>query len=96
MSDPLDKLAARVSTDPAFLGYALAACQSRDNLDDAALADVLGCPVATLTQLRLCRTPGTHPGGNIIRDTEEIGERFGVSAMLLRWIVLQYSPPPAP
>jgi hypothetical protein len=55
---PLDHLAARVSSDPYFLGSALASYQQRHGLDDAVLAAVPGCAPAVLTLLRLCRWPG--------------------------------------
>jgi hypothetical protein len=55
---PLDHLAVRVSSDPYFLESALASYQRRHGFDDAALAGVLGCTPAVLTDLRLCRRPG--------------------------------------
>jgi hypothetical protein len=63
-------LAARVSREPFFLGSALAAYQRRHGLDDAGLAALLGCDVAALTDLRLCRRPGTAGPG---RTEEDVG-----------------------
>jgi hypothetical protein len=54
-SSVLDALAPRCAADPFLLASALAAYQRRHGLDDAALAEVLGCPLSVLTHLRLCR-----------------------------------------
>jgi hypothetical protein len=68
-----DVLAARASTDPFFLGSALSAYQRRHRLDDAGLAAVLGCAPALLTQLRLCRRPGSaEPGRTAEGDVAQI------------------------
>jgi hypothetical protein len=84
----LDRLAARCAADPFFLASALAAYQQRHALGDAGLAAVLGCPVAMLTQLRLCRRPGAAtPGRTIEEDVATIAQRFGVDATALRRVV---------
>ena len=61
MGEPLTVLARRVETDPYFLGYALAQYAKTENLKDDELARVLGCDVASLTRLRLCRSPRREP-----------------------------------
>jgi hypothetical protein len=77
MSTPLERLARKAEDRPFFLAWALAEfCRARD-LDDARLADLLGCPVTVLPQLRLCRTPAEDPPG-FRRDLAEIGAAFGI------------------
>src|SRR5437870_659246 len=84
----LEHLVARCATDPWFLGSALAAYQQRQNLDDAALASVLGCDVAVLLTLRLCRMPGVaEPHRTMEEDITDIADTFGVNAAALRRIV---------
>jgi hypothetical protein len=86
--NPLDQLAARCANDPYFLGSVLASYQQRHGLDDAALAAVLGCSPATLTQLRPCRRPGTaEPGRTAEEDVAVIATHFGIDAAALRKIV---------
>jgi hypothetical protein len=79
-----------VSTDPGLLAHALAGYQRRYGLDDAALAAVLGCPVATLTAVRLCRRQGAAPGRTVAQDVDEIAGRIGIDAASLRWVVEAY------
>ena len=61
MHEPLAVLARRVETDPYFLGYALAQYAKTEELSDEDLARVLGCDIASLTRLRLCRRPRREP-----------------------------------
>ena len=62
MNDPTDTplahLAQRVASDDFFLSAAMTAYQDRHRLDDAGLAALLGCAVAVLPSVRLCRMPG--------------------------------------
>src|SRR6266540_1894734 len=76
MASPLDLLAARVETDPAFLANALAEYARSEGLDDAALARALGCAVGQLTPLRLCLRLRSDRIGE---DADEVAGRFGVS-----------------
>jgi hypothetical protein len=82
MSSPLEKMARRVQDDPLFLAWALAEYARRERLDDDALAAALGCPVETLTPLRLCRTPGGGPA-EFQRGVDRIAEHFGVDAEVI-------------
>jgi hypothetical protein len=69
------------SPAPFLLASALAAYQQRHNLDDAALAAVLGCALDVLTQLRLCRRPGAAlPSRTAVDDVADIAARFGPDA----------------
>ena len=71
-SDSLVRLAAQARTNPYFFGSVLAAYQRRHQLDDAGLAVRLGCDVAVLTHLRLCRRPGTATGWTAAEDVAVI------------------------
>jgi hypothetical protein len=85
MPHPLEALAARVVSDPWFLASVLAAYQRRHRLDDPDLADLLGCPVATLTDLRLCCRPGVAaPARTAEEDVRTIAatHRLDTAALL--------------
>jgi hypothetical protein len=87
-SDAMARLAARVSGDPFFLGELLAGYQRRHGLDEAGLANVLGCPAAVLTSLRLCRKPGAaEPDRSAEQDIADICRRFGIDPAALRRVV---------
>src|SRR5262245_57442928 len=79
MSQPLERLARRVMSDPFFLAAPLACFAQSERLDDRALAERLGCDVSALTALRLCRSPDPRPPG-FWTDIEVIAGRFGVNA----------------
>jgi hypothetical protein len=55
----LQRIAGRAERDPHFLGSALAAYRQVEGLDEAGLARRLGCSVADLPRLALCRRPVT-------------------------------------
>jgi hypothetical protein len=82
MNPYLTHLARRVADAPDFLACALAEYSRSENLADAGLAAVLGCPVETLTPLRLCRMPRTQ-APLFWQDVEEIARRFAVHAEIL-------------
>jgi hypothetical protein len=77
-TDPLDTLARRTAGDPFFLGHSLDAYQRRHGLSDGDLCTLLGCDAATLTQLRLCRKPGTAAGWTAAQDVAHLAERYGI------------------
>lgn len=82
MSSRLAALALRVGDDPFFLASALAVYAESEAMDDEQLAAQLGCPVATLVPLRLCRRP--RPGPPFFRrDVDVIAARFGLRADML-------------
>jgi hypothetical protein len=86
MNPHLAHLAERVVDAPDFLACALAEYARSERLDDAALAERLGCSVVTLTQLRLCRMPRTEPP-LFWQDVEKIAARFSVNAEALAEVV---------
>jgi len=86
MSDRLDRFARRVEDDQFFLASVLAEYARSEDLDDGGLAGELGCPVAVLTPLRLCRRPRPDPVG-MREDTGQIAERFGVDVTILAEMV---------
>jgi len=75
----LTHLAQRVADAPDFLAYALAEYARSERLEDASLAARLGCPVETITHLRLCRMPRAQVP-LFWQDVEKIAQRFSVSA----------------
>lgn len=75
---PLDRLAAKASRDSFFLGFALAAYQSRTGTTDADLARLLCCTVPQLAGVRLCRTPATD------EDVRRIAAKWVLSESGLR------------
>jgi hypothetical protein len=87
-NDRLDTLAARAGRDPFFLGWALASSQKRHGLDDAALAALLGCPLAELAGLRLCRQPGAG-GADAEGDVAEIARSYGLDAEALERVLAE-------
>jgi hypothetical protein len=82
MNPYLAHLARRVSDAPDFLACALAEYARSERLDDAGLAARLGCPVETLTHLRLCRMPRAEPP-HFWQEIEQIAKRFSVPAQVL-------------
>jgi hypothetical protein len=80
--DLLRRAAERAGSRPFFLAAPLLAYARAERLDDAGLAERLGCDPARLPALLLCRRPGWE--GSVFRaDVEAIAERFGLRAMQL-------------
>ncbi len=88
MSDSLQRLARRVEADPLFLASLLAEYARAERLDDAQLAQALGCHPEDLTALRLCRAPRADPVG-FREDVRLIAARFGLDEARLMQIVRQ-------
>lgn len=88
MSERLDYLARRVGEEHFFLASAFTAYARGNGLDDVGLAQLLGCDVATLIRLRLCRRP-TGLSGAFREDVARIADRFGIDggilAQIIRW-----------
>jgi hypothetical protein len=72
---PLERLARRASAVPSFLGWQLAAFARARGFDDEALAAFLGCPVATLANVRLCG-PIRHE--HFRDDVTSVAAKFGL------------------
>jgi hypothetical protein len=86
MGERLDSLARRVGEDRFFLASALADYARGNGLDDAGLAQLLGCDAATLVRLRLCRRP--DGGAAAFReDVARIADRFWIDGEVLAQIV---------
>lgn len=86
MTNPPERMANRVSEDPFFLAAPLRCYAQSNELDDAALAEQLGCPVGTLTNLRLCRNPKPEPP-HFWQEVETIAKRFGLNPDTLANVV---------
>jgi hypothetical protein len=80
---PLARLASRASAQPSFLGFVLAAYQRRNGFTDAILADLLGCTVETLANVRLCWLPRVD---HFAADCRSVAEKFGVKVDVLEEI----------
>jgi len=88
MSDPLKRLAHRVENDPHFLACCLAEYARAEGLDDAALAQELGCGGEVLMGVRLCRAPRPD-AASFRRDVREVAEHFALDAVRLAEIIRQ-------
>jgi hypothetical protein len=88
MADPLSSLARRAEERPTFLAALLGAYARSEDLDDAELADRLGCPAEQLSRLKLCRAPRTEPA-EMRQDVARLAELFGVDEAVLRRAVLR-------
>src|SRR3954470_25065209 len=88
MADPLSSLARRAEQRPAFLAALLGAYARSEDLDDAELADRLGCPVEQLSRLKLCRAPRSDPA-EMREDVVRLAQLFGVDETALRQAVLR-------
>ena len=76
----LERLARRASAEPSFLGWQLAAFARARGFDDAALADFLGGPTATLANVRLC---GAIRSDHFRADVTTVATKFGLNAARL-------------
>ncbi|MBY0528470.1 MAG: hypothetical protein K2R98_34080 [Gemmataceae bacterium] len=86
MSARLDDFARRLGADRFFLAAALECFAASENCDDGAVAARLGCPVETLTHLRLCRMP--RPKQPFFwQDVQTIASRFSLDAEALAEVV---------
>jgi hypothetical protein len=84
--DPLKSVADRLAHNPLFLAAPLARYAGRHALDDAGLAERLGCPVERLTDLRLCRNPHPEPP-RFWQDVERIATHFELDAERLAEVI---------
>jgi hypothetical protein len=83
MTKPLEDLAQRAERDPFFLGCPLHWFARSESLDDAQLAEYLGCTQETLVKVRLCATPDPQPPA-FGRDVARIAERFELQEAALK------------
>ena len=86
MIDPMERLAARVANDPFFLAFAFATFQRGSKMDDRALCEKLGCDLAALARLRLCRMPA-EAAPAFWQDVTRIANHFAIDADELAGIV---------
>lgn len=80
MTRPVDLFARRVAKDAWFLASALELYAQSEGLNDEQLAATLGCSVADLTALRLCRRPLSEPAQAFRRDIDDLVRAYGVRA----------------
>ena len=86
MSDAIAHLARRAEDDSFFLAFALRCYARSEGIDDAQLAQMLGCPIHALPMLALCRRPRSDPSG-FSEDVDVIACRFQIDAATLAEIV---------
>jgi hypothetical protein len=84
--DRIGRLARRAEGDPHFLASALA------GLDDAELAERLGCAAGAIPHLKLCRRPDPASVG-FLDDVRAIAARFGLRPEALAELCRRYEPP---
>jgi hypothetical protein len=77
-ADLLRRAAEHASQHPFYLASSLLAYARAERLDDAGLADRLGCDLASLPALLLCRRP-TGEAPVFRADVEAIADRFGLN-----------------
>jgi hypothetical protein len=83
----LARAAARAEAEPFFVASALAAYRALVGIDNARLADWLGCPNSNLARLALCRRPeggSAMFGDEVRRIARHVGSDAGRLAHLLR------------
>ena len=86
MANPLDEMAERTRHEPFFFGCLLEQYAVVGGLDDAALAAELGCKVADLRGLRLCRAPRDDQAG-LREDVRRVAEALGLNEGKLTRVV---------
>jgi hypothetical protein len=74
---PIRQMIARAKTLPYFLAHRLEQFQEREDVSDETLAGLLGCLVADLDFLRLCRAPKDRA------EVARIADRIGCDPMVL-------------
>jgi len=75
MPDPLARLAERAESRPFFLASLLADFARSENMNDEMLAAHLGCPLAELPKLKLCRAPRQEPA-DLREDIDRLVQAF--------------------
>lgn len=84
--DLLRRTAERAGKQPFYLASSLLTYARAERLDDDALAARLGCELAQLPALLLCRRP-TGEGPVFRKDVEAIAQRFGLEAARLAQLI---------
>jgi hypothetical protein len=93
MSEPemlWQRAVARAAEDRFYLAASLRAFQSAQAMSDAQMAQMLGCPLADLARLALCRCPDTH-SPRFGSEVAHIAARFGIKTEALAQIIRQVS-----
>src|SRR5258708_776254 len=92
----IEHAASRAESDPFFLAGALRAYQRAERMDDKELVSWLGCSLAELPRLALCRRPGAlFPVESLlyeaqfVDDVNVISERFGIRKERLAGLLRQ-------
>jgi hypothetical protein len=86
MSDALLALAKKAEGEGFFLASVLAGYARGEGVDDAGLAQALGCAGEDLAMLRLCRAPREEAPG-FWEDVTAVAGRFGLDPYRLAGVV---------
>ncbi len=89
-SELLALAAQRAGDRKFYLASALREYQDLRRIDDASLAQKLGCDAETLDRLRLCRRPATE-SDTFRTDVQAIAQRFGLAAIDLAVVLREVS-----
>lgn len=87
-SNALARAAQRAVSHDFFLAGILREYQQANQLDDDALAKLLGCHINDLPRLALCRRPATEQKAFIL-DIEHLAERFHLHGDQLATVIRQ-------
>lgn len=87
-SEALARAAQRAEQQPFFLASVLAAYRATHQLDDASLADLLGCAPDDLVRLALCRRPAPE-SARFSAEVDHLARRFGLHGDRLAAIIRQ-------
>jgi hypothetical protein len=85
-SDSLQRAAQRASQRPFFIASALLAYQTLGQLGEDELAEFLGCPLAALPKLALCRLPDAM-ASDFRAEVERIASYSGANSVRLAQIL---------
>src|SRR5690242_7445461 len=87
-AESLTRAARRAGEQPFFLASILQAYQRANNLDDLALADLLGCTLNNLPRLALCRRPAIDSQA-FATDVAHLAGRFQLNGEQLAMVIRQ-------
>jgi hypothetical protein len=84
----LTRLASRLDSDDFFMAHALYLRAEEQKLDEAGLANALGCTVEQLTRLKLCRRPRSDEPNFRVR-VQNLADHFQLPPLVLLEVIRQ-------
>lgn len=88
--DALTRAFQKAQSNTFFLAKVLAEFQIQNNLDDAAIAESLGCKTDDLPRLGLCRCPDANQP-TFVTDIDHLANRYHLNANYLANLIRQVS-----